>query len=105
MLVTFIMNKDSKKEQPKQCTIPSVRRSCLVNIGLIRMDRYPMNPSTLSLIDYLREGGKVPAIKIAKHPNGGYIIRDGRHRILAHKLLGRTKIKAKFSDKAMFNYS
>lgn len=99
------MNTNNKNTENEQCTIPSVRRSCLVDIGLIRMDRYPMNPSTLSLIDHLREGGEVPAIKIAKHPKGGYIIRDGRHRVLAHKLLGRTKIKAKFSDKAMLNYA
>lgn len=76
----------------------------LVSIDLIRMDRYPMNPSTLSLIDYLRGGGEVPAIKIAKHPKGGYIIRDGRHRILAHKLIGLKKIKAKFSEVPIFNY-
>jgi hypothetical protein len=36
------------KDEP-ECTIPSVRRSCLVDISLIRMDRHPMNPSTLSL--------------------------------------------------------
>ena len=88
-----------------QCTIPVIRRSCMIDVGLVRMDRYPMNPSTLSLIDYLREGGEVPAIKVAKHPKGGYIIRDGRHRVLAHKMLGRKKIKAKFSDKAMTNYA
>ena len=75
----------------------------MIDVGLVRIDRYPMNPSTLSLIDYLREGGEVPAIKVAKHPKGGYIIRDGRHRVLAHKMLGIKKIKAKFSDKAMTN--
>lgn len=64
-----------------------------------------MNPSTLSLIDYLREGGEVPPIKVAKHPDGGYIIRDGRHRVLAHKMLGRSKIKAKYSEVAMYNYA
>lgn len=79
-------------------------RQCLyVDISLIRMDKYPMNPSTLALVDHLRKGGKVPAIKIAKHPKGGYVIRDGRHRILAHKLLGRTKIEARFSNKTMIN--
>jgi len=77
------------------------RQTCLIDIGLIRMDRYPMNPSTLSLIDYLRNGGKVPPIKVAKHSKGGYVIRDGRHRILASKLLGITKIQAKFSNKVM----
>lgn len=82
----------------------NIRHTCLIDIGLIRMDRYPMNPSTLSLIDYLRGGGVVPAIKVAKHPLGGYIIRDGRHRVLASKLLGRKQIKAKFSEVPMTNY-
>ena len=69
------------------------------------MDRYPMNISTLNLIDYLRSGGNVPPIKVAKHPRGGYIIRDGRHRVLANKLLGKTMIMAKFSDKPMLSFA
>lgn len=88
-----------------QLTIPRVRRSRFIDVNLIRMDRYPMNPSTLSLIDYLREGGEVPPIKVAKHPDGGYIIRDGRHRVLAYKMLGRNKIKAKYSEVPMYNYA
>lgn len=58
------------------------------------MDRYPLNPSTLDLIDYLRSGGSVPPIKVKRLPTGNYEIRDGRHRITAYKLLGKTHIKA-----------
>ena len=75
----------------------------MIDVGQIRMDRYPMNPSTLSLIDHIRAGGDIPAVKVARHPDGGFIIRDGRHRVLAHKMLGRTKIKARFSNKPMIN--
>ena len=82
----------------------NLRHESFIDINLIRMDRYPMNPSTLNLIDYLRKGGSIPPIKVAKHPNGGYIIRDGRHRVLAHKMLGIDKIKAKYSEIPMHNY-
>ena len=101
------MNKDSKQvnNKDKALHIANIRRICMIDIGLIRMDRYPMNKSTLSLIDFLREGGEVPAIQVAKHPKGGYIIRDGRHRVLANKLLGHKTIKAKFSDVPMRNYA
>lgn len=70
-----------------------------IDISHIVIDHLPMNPSTLKLIDYLRKGGVVPAIKVATLPDGRYLIRDGRHRILAFKLLGRKKIKARYSKK------
>ena len=79
-----------------------IRLCKFIDIALIKMDRYPMNPSTLNLIDYLRDGGDVPPIKVAKLPKGGYIIKDGRPRVLAHKMLGRTKIEARYSNRPMF---
>lgn len=69
-----------------------------IDILSIKIDRYPMNPTTLNLIHYLDCGGTVPAIKVAKLKQGGFIIRDGRHRVLAYKLLGRKKILARFSN-------
>jgi len=68
-----------------------------VYVGQIKMDRYPLNPATLSLIRYLEANGSVPPIKIVKLKSGGYRIKNGRHRITAFKMLGRKKIKAKFS--------
>lgn len=62
------------------------------------MDRWPICPRTLNLIDYIRNGGGVPAIKVVKKSTGGYIIKDGRHRVLAHKMLGIKQIKADFSN-------
>jgi ParB-like chromosome segregation protein Spo0J len=75
-----------------------------IKVSSIKMDRFPMNPSTLSLIDYLRSGGDIPPIKVAKLPKGGFIIRDGRHRVLAHKLLGMDKILATFSNEPMHRF-
>lgn len=70
-----------------------------IRIGLIQIDHYPMNPTVLSLIDYIRSGGSIPPIHVSKNRNGTFSIRDGRHRILAYKLLGKSEIKAKFSTK------
>jgi len=72
-----------------------------VNIAEISVDRYPMNPSTLTLVEYMQKGGDIPPIKIAKLKKGGFQIRDGRHRLLASKLLGRKTIKAKYSTLPM----
>lgn len=77
------------------------RHTKFVRIALIKMDRYPLNPSTLDLIKHLENGGKIPPIKLAKLKDGGYLIRDGRHRITASKLLGREYIEARFSEKPM----
>jgi ParB-like chromosome segregation protein Spo0J len=74
-----------------------------IYIQHIVIDHLPMNPSTLNLIDHLRNGGKIPAIKVARLPDGKYLIRDGRHRLLAYLLLGRKKIKARYSNKLYQN--
>lgn len=63
----------------------------------IDMDSYPMNPSTLSLIDYIREGNEVNAIEVSSLSNGRFRIKDGRHRVLAYKMLGLNRIKANYS--------
>ena len=81
----------------------SHRVTQMVNISDIQMDRYPMNPTTLSLIDYMRTDGEIPPIKLAKKSTGGFLIKDGRHRVLASKLLGLTKINAKFSLQPMIS--
>jgi ParB-like chromosome segregation protein Spo0J len=90
------MNKKSKQ---------SDRRIEFIDIQLIKVDRYPINPKTLSLIDYIRNGGEIPPIKVVKLPKGGFMIKDGRHRLVAYKMLGKTKIKAKFSDIPIYNHN
>ena len=83
-----------------------IRTKGLIPISSIAMDRYPLNPSTLSLIEYLKKGGEVPPIKVAKLKNGNYRILDGRHRVTASKLLGRKLILGKVSMQPLrlYNY-
>lgn len=59
------------------------------------VDRSPINPKTLGLVDFLRGGGKVGPIHI-QLVSGNWKVCDGRHRILAYKLLGRTMIEARY---------
>jgi ParB-like chromosome segregation protein Spo0J len=75
-----------------------MRKINFIDIHSIKMDRHPLNKSTLSLIKYMENGGFIPPIKVARLKQGGYLIRDGRHRVTASKILGRKSIEAKFSD-------
>ena len=70
-----------------------------INICNIKVDRYPLNPSTLSLIHFLEENGieELPPIRVRLESNGQYMIKDGRHRVTAFKLLGIKQILAKVS--------
>jgi len=63
------------------------------------MDRYAIEPNTLSLIKHFEKGGMVPPIKLAKLRCGQYKILDGRHRVTASKLMGKSNILAKYSEK------
>lgn len=69
-----------------------------LQIGNILLDREPIGPATLSLVDFLRGGGTVPPIHVEKvpWPNGVWKILDGRHRVLAYKLLGRSEIDVRY---------
>lgn len=72
-----------------------------IRVCSIEIDRYPINPTTLALVDHIRNGGDVPPIKVARKSTGGFAIRDGRHRVTAHKLLGIEYIEARFSQQVM----
>lgn len=76
-----------------------MRVTNLVPIGNIVMDRYQINPETMSLVRHLEGGGTVPPIKIYKLASGQFQIKDGRHRVTAFKLLGRESIKATYSTR------
>lgn len=69
----------------------------LVDISLIVVDRHPINPTTLALVDFIRAGGDVPPVKL-QMTGSRFKLKDGRHRVAAYKLLGLTKIKAKYFD-------
>ena len=100
--------------------MPRIRK--LLPLSAIRIDRIPLNPDTLALVWFLRNGGEVKPIKVQKvwidktahclfynaipfaevmnEPRGHYEyhILDGRHRYTAYKLLGRTHIEVTFGD-------
>ena len=71
----------------------------LVNICNISIDKHPLNPTTLNLIDFIRVYGisNLPPIRVKMSDDGVYIIKDGRHRVTAFKLLGIKEILAKVS--------
>ncbi len=59
----------------------------------IKVDRHPINLRTLLLLEDIKKNGLFKPIKVQCLGNGSYKIKDGRHRITAHKLLGKTNIK------------
>lgn len=63
---------------------------------IIRLDRGPLGPSVMDLAIHLIKGGTVPPIHV-QIIDGEYWIRDGRHRVQAHRLIGREYILARFS--------
>ena len=65
-----------------------------ISVSLIDVDRWPFR-GTLPLVRHLEAGGGVPPIHVAFAPHGRYRILDGRHRLLAFKLLERPRISAK----------
>ena len=82
-------------------------------LSAIRIDRIPLNRSTLALVDFLRNGGEVKPIKVQKirkcpvcndprcdaaDGHYEYHIRDGRHRWVAYKILGHTHIEVVFGE-------
>ena len=98
--------------------MPRVRK--WLPLSAIRIDRMPLNRSTLALVDFLRNGGEVKPIKVQKVFMGEgrlfracrcdwccksrrghyeYHIRDGRHRWVAYKLLGRDKIEVAYGER------
>jgi len=74
-----------------------------INIKNIIVDKYSISPETLELVLKIKSG----EIKIEDLPpittelkSGSYILKDGRHRVTAFKLLGIDKIYAKvYRDK------
>lgn len=67
-----------------------------VDIKDIQYDKLPSTESVKDLCRHIRFGGTIPPVKLTVLDNGKFKLKDGRHRILAHKLLGLNQIKAKF---------
>ena len=74
-----------------------MRRQGLLPVAQIRMDRWPFD-RVLPLVEHLRAGGSVPPIHVRANADGTYLILDGRHRMHAFKLLGRTHIPARWGE-------
>lgn len=67
-----------------------------IPVHLIKVNRFSITTETLSIVDHIRNGGELPPIRVEHFKDGTYKLKDGRHRITAYKLLGLSKIKAKF---------
>jgi ParB-like chromosome segregation protein Spo0J len=74
-----------------------MRHIAQLPINLMVIDRLPMK-RVLPLVEYLKTGGTVPPIHVAKMGNGMWKILDGRHRYHAFRLLERATILAKYGD-------
>lgn len=73
-------------------------------IESILIDKLPINPTVLSLVFFIKSGGEIPPIHLQVSINGGYKLKDGRHRVCAYKLLGIKTIKATFNEIKLNNY-
>lgn len=70
-----------------------------IPLSQVDVDRLPINPSVMPLVKHLEAGGTVPPIHVRVGEIGGrFAVLDGRHRILAHRLLGRSQILARWGD-------
>lgn len=77
-----------------------MRTTKLINIKNIKVDNHSISPQTFDLAFKIKtciiDIDDLPPIKLQCIGNGSYKLRDGRHRITAFKLLGKTHIKSKF---------
>ena len=60
-------------------------------IDAIGVDRWPHDAKTFVYAQLMYVGIELPPIKVFKR-DGRWWISDGRHRLLAHKLLGKKTI-------------
>ena len=67
---------------------------CLVDHG-----KLPLNPDGLATAIAMKNGVVMPPIKLERKSNGRYILKDGRHRFLAHKLNGKKTIWANVHER------
>ena len=70
-----------------------------VYISLIDTDRIPIGPVSLLYAIELQRGSCFPPVKLQRAAHGRFILKDGRHRFVAHKLLGYRMISAVYFSK------
>jgi len=57
-------------------------------VAAIKIDRWPHGPRALEYANLLITGVELPPIKV-HFRDGHWRVGDGRHRLLAHKLVGK----------------
>lgn len=58
----------------------------------------PIEPVSMEYATRIKRGSLPPPIRVAKRKDGLYELKDGRHRLCAHFLTGRSKILAQFKE-------
>lgn len=76
-----------------------MRHQGYIAVSEIEVDRLPVGKRTLSLANHLAAGGLVPPVHVEPIGNGRFRILDGRHRTLAHRLVERRKILARWGTR------
>ena len=74
-----------------------MRIYCPFPLSGLKCDRIPLHPRTLAIADHLRSGGSVPPIHVERR-DGEWYVKDGRHRFVAHKLIGRKTINIRYGE-------
>lgn len=69
----------------------------LIEICLITVNKQPVGDDHVEDFIELLEAGKALPPIVLRASGATYILVDGRHRLLAHKRLGRTHIKARIT--------
>lgn len=65
-----------------------------ISISSIVIDSLPINPEGFATAIAIKQGVAMPPILVTKKLDGSYVLRDGRHRVIGHKLNGLKTIKA-----------
>lgn len=78
-----------------------MRRVSFINLVNIVVDKHSISPQTFDLAKKLESGEITPEdltpIKTVNQ-NGTHILKDGRHRVTAFKLVGLKQIKARYYE-------
>lgn len=70
-----------------------------LKVDLIIADRVPVGRRTFEIAIHLEKGGTVPPIHVVPYKSGCWFVLNGRHRLAAHKLVGKKQILAKHAGR------
>ena len=75
-----------------------------IPVALIDSTNIPINKKALIFALEMKVGNSIfPPVKVERTSNGRFKLRDGRHRLAAHKLLERGTIRARVSNRVARN--